>query len=359
MAEALLALCDVRVQHGSSTVLRLHFAVHVGEVVVVIGPNGAGKSTLLRVMGLLQRPSSGSVYFHGEQATAKNSLAMRRHMASVFQEPLLLDGTVYDNAALGLKLRGFRRDEIEKKLRPWLKRLGIDHLTERRARTLSGGEAQRTSLVRGLVLDPSLLLLDEPFAALDAPTRETLLLDLREILAETGITAVMVTHDLKEAAALGQRIGVLHRGELLQLGPQLEVFRRPVNEAAASIVGMETRIAAVAERTQDQITTMRFNGGSVNVRGEFPAGAQVTLCIRPEDIRISRHGDGKSCAKSDIHIKTKIARIAPSIAEYRISLRADCGCLTALVSKPSFDGLSLREGDEALASFSPDAIHGI
>ena len=144
MAEALLALCDVRVQHGSSTVLRLHFAVHVGEVVVVIGPNGAGKSTLLRVMGLLQRPSSGSVYFHGEQATAKNSLAMRRHMASVFQEPLLLDGTVYDNAALGLKLRGFRRDEIERKLRPWLKRLGIDHLTERRARTLSMSAAPQS-----------------------------------------------------------------------------------------------------------------------------------------------------------------------------------------------------------------------
>ena len=204
MAEALLALRDIAVRHGASTVLELRcLEVHSGEIVVVIGPNGAGKSTLLRVMGLLQRPTLGEVYFHGELAKTNNALDMRRRIASVFQTPLLLNSTVYANAALGLKLRGFGRDQIDKRLSPWLERFGIGHLSSRHVRTLSGGEAQRTSLARGLALDPDLLLLDEPFSALDALTRETLLFDLQEILAETGITTVMVTHDLQEAVRWG------------------------------------------------------------------------------------------------------------------------------------------------------------
>ena len=360
MAEALLALRDIRVQHGATTALEVSsFDVYAGEVVAVIGPNGAGKSTLLRVMGLLQQPGSGSVYFRGEQATPKNSLEMRRCMASVFQEPLLLNGTVYANAALGLKLRGLPGDQIHKKLWPWLERLGIAHLTSRQVRTLSGGEAQRTSLARGLVLDPDLILLDEPFSALDAPTREALLLDLREILAETRITTVMVTHDLQEAAALGERIGVLSQGKLLQLASQREIFTRPVSEGVAAIVGMETRIPGVIEQTAHGITTVRFNGGTARVRADFPPGAKVTLCIRPEDIDVNHYLGERNCPKEKICIRGNVLRISPSIAHYRIAIQAECGFVSALASKSSFTELSLREGDDVSASFRLAAVHVI
>ena len=147
----------------------------------------------------------------------------------MFQEPLLLNASVHDNAALGLKLRNVTSTEIESRLRPWLERLGISHLASRTVRTLSGGEAQRTSLARALVLDPDLLLLDEPFSALDQPTRDVLLDDLQEILQGTGTTTVFVTHDRNEAFRVASRIGVIARGELLQLGPNVRGFHVPAH----------------------------------------------------------------------------------------------------------------------------------
>jgi ABC-type Fe3+/spermidine/putrescine transport system ATPase subunit len=281
VAETLLALRGISVRHGESTVLQVSaLDVYHGEVLAVIGPNGAGKSTLLRVMGLLQQPTTGRIYFAGEEATQSNALRLRRRTASVFQEALLLNASVHDNAALGLKMRGLSRKEIEKRLQPWLERLGIAHLTSRSARSLSGGEAQRTSLARALALDPELLLLDEPFSALDQSTREVLLFDLQTILRETGVTTVLVTHDRQEALMMGRRVGVVQGGKLLQIGLNLDVFTRPVNENVAEIAGVGTRIPGVVEKITDGIATVRFNGGTENVIGDFEPGAQVIVSIR-------------------------------------------------------------------------------
>jgi tungstate transport system ATP-binding protein len=359
MAETLLALRDIRVQYGAATALEIaSFDVHAGEIVAIIGANGAGKSTLLRVMGLLQWPASGSVYFCGEQATWKNTLALRRRMASVFQEPLLLNATVYDNAALGLKLRGRSRDQIDKSLRPWLDRFGIAHLAGRPVRTLSGGEAQRASLARGFVLDPELLLLDEPFSALDAPTRETLLRDLQEILTETGITAVMATHELQEAA-LAKRIGVLSRGRLVQCAPQREIFIHPATEEVAIMVGMETRIAGTVETSADGMCSVRFPGGIARVMGDFDNGAPVILCIRPEQLEVGRCFEELICGQEKILIRGKVLRISPPAARSRITIQADCGYVIALASESRLAALRLAEKDEVVVAISPAAIHAV
>ena len=360
MAAATLALRDISVQHGVANTLQIAaLDITPGEIVAVIGPNGAGKSTLLRVMGLLEKPTSGKVYFHGEEASRKNSLVMRRCIASVFQEPLLLNASVFDNAALGLKLRGLGHSQIEKQLRPWLERLSIAHLTSRPARTLSGGEAQRTSLARAFALEPQLLLLDEPFSALDAPTRDNLLLDLREILTGTRITTVMVTHDLQEAAVLGHRIGVLNQGKLLQLASQAEVLRHPANEEIAALVGVENRISGVVEAVANGTSVVRFNVGTANVMGSFTRGARVTVCVRPEDISLTRVSAADLDSNAANRIKAQVARVIPWMAQYRISLRCGTDPLVALLTRSRFTELELREGDEVLASFGSTAVHVI
>ena len=206
-----------------------------GEILALVGPNGAGKSTLVTALALLERPAAGTILLDGEQVDWRRGLlAARRRLAIVFQEPLLFDTTVADNVATGLKLRGISGREREPLVARWLDRLGIAHLARRQARTLSGGEAQRTSLARALVLAPELLLLDEPFAALDAPTREALTDDLLPLLRETATTTVLVTHDRDEALEMGDRIGVILDGRLVQVDRPEAVLAAPANEAVAA-----------------------------------------------------------------------------------------------------------------------------
>ena len=360
MAAALLALRDIAVRHGKSTVLGIpSFEVYRGEVLTVIGPNGAGKSTLLRIMGLLQQPTTGKVYFAGEEATRQNAFSLRRRMASVFQEALLLNASVFDNAALGLKLRGLRRQEIEARLLPWLTRLGIAHLGSRPAHSLSGGEARRTSLARSFALDPELLLLDEPFSALDPPTREALLIDLQAILRETGVTTVLVTHDRNEAFMMGQRVGVLSAGKVLQLGSNFDVFTRPLSEEVAEIVGVDNRIPAVIESVADGIATVRFDGGTALVPGNFEPAARVVLCVRSDEIRLARVDGAQQIPNGVNRVQVKVINISPWGLYYRLTLQSGDGKLIALVTRSSFHDLCLRAGEPAVASFSPDAVHVI
>ncbi|MFQ5902862.1 MAG: ABC transporter ATP-binding protein, partial [Candidatus Binatia bacterium] len=353
-------LQDIKVRYGEVLILHVSsLAVHPGEVLAIIGPNGAGKSTLLRVMGLLEEPTKGKVYFDGHEVARENALGLRRRMASVFQEPLLLNASVSENATLGLRLCGLDRRSAEGQTQPWLERLGIAHLARRPAKSLSGGEAQRTSLVRALALDPELLLLDEPFSALDPPTREGLLLELETILRETGITTVFVTHDRNEAFMLGDRVAVLMGGKLLQVGPATQIFAQPVNEEVAQFVGVDTKIPGVVETVTAGLARVRFDGGGVEVVGNFQPGEHVFLCLRPEDVTLSPPGgeDLRSSARN--RLMGKVVKITTWGPHYRVAV--DCGgsCLVAFITRPSFLDLKLREEDEVVASFKATAVHVI
>lgn len=360
MAEALLTLEDILVQNGDVPILEVpSLEVHAGEVLAVIGPNGAGKSTLLRVMGLLEQPARGRVLFQGQQVNRENALALRRRMATVFQEPLLLNATVYENAALGLKLRDLDRRTAEARVRPWLERLGIAHLADRPARSLSGGEAQRTSLVRALALDPDLLLLDEPFSALDPPTREGLLLDLETILRNTGITTVFVTHERSEASILGDRVAVLMEGKLRQVGPASEVFTQPVTEEVAQFVGVETSIAGVVETAGDGLSQVHFDGGTVDVVGDLQPGERVLLCLRPEDIALAPPGAEGLRSSARNRLLGTVVKVTPWGPLYRVVVNCDGTQLVALITRPSFLDLGLVEEKEVVASFKATAVHVI
>jgi tungstate transport system ATP-binding protein len=234
---SLVDIRDLLVLRGDHPVLQLdHLDISKGEVLAVVGPNGAGKSTLLLTLARLLKPERGEILFDGQPASAGSDTVYRRRISLVMQDPLLFDTSVYENVASGLKFRGVSRSEIQQKVPLWLERLGVAHLSKRRAGQLSGGEAQRVSLARALVLEPELLLLDEPFSALDPPTRSRILDDLKNLLAEVQTTTVFVTHDLPEARLLAGRMAVIIGNRLRQVGRSESVFAHPADTDVAQFL---------------------------------------------------------------------------------------------------------------------------
>jgi tungstate transport system ATP-binding protein len=353
----LLQAEDLLVRRGGVTVLDIpSLDVLQGQVLVLIGPNGAGKSTLLLTLAGLLKAARGSLLFKGERI-GNGGFDYRRHIAMVFQEPLLFDTTVFGNVAAGLKLRGMGRQEIERTVPEYLERFGIGHLAKRSARKLSGGEAQRTSLARAFVTKPEIVFLDEPFSALDPPTREALTGDLERILRETRTTAVASTHDQTEALRLGDQLAVVNGGGIVQIGPAAEVMNRPVNEFVASFVGVETVLPGRVLRISDGGFTASVEGGEIEAVGHVREGEEVRCCIRPEHVTLST-GEIQAGTSARNVFSGTIRTITPLGLFHRI--RVNCGFeLVAYVTRQSLDGLGLKEGMTVTASFKATAVHVI
>lgn len=233
----MIEISDLLVRRSGYDALRIHaLDIQRGETLTVVGPNGAGKSTLLLALARLINPVSGEIFYNGKSLKEWNALDYRRRISFVFQSPLLMDMTVEQNVALGLKFRAGPKEETHERVTNWMKQLGIESLAKRRAGQLSGGEAQRVSLARAFVLEPELLLLDEPFAALDPPTRSRLLEDLSMLLKENQRTAVFVTHNLGEATKLSHRIAVIVGGMLRQVGTAQQIKSKPADETVAAFL---------------------------------------------------------------------------------------------------------------------------
>ena len=219
----------IKLQKNNKLILQdIDFQLSPGECVGLIGPNGAGKSSLLKILALLEPPSAGELYYNGRLMPYRASFQDRRRIAVVFQEPLLLNTTVYENVAVGLKIRGISKLEIGSRVKHWLEVFGIAHLAMRRVRSLSGGEAQRVNLARAFVLEPDILFLDEPFSALDVRTRNILYADLAQAFAKTMATAVLVSHDYKEIELLTQRVIMLDQGRVVAQGTPRELLHSTV-----------------------------------------------------------------------------------------------------------------------------------
>jgi len=206
-------------------------ALHRGEVLALVGPNGAGKTSLLLTLALLQSPTSGNISFDGVVAGNGNVLSLRRRMAVVFQDALLLATTLFHNVTIPLRIRGVSKDEAAERAAKWLDRFGIAHLAGRKARHLSGGEAQRTSLARAFALEPEFLFLDEPLGALDYPTRKALLGELGHILKDMHMTTLFVTHDFTEIPYMASMVAVLYEGRIVKYGTVREVFGEELLES--------------------------------------------------------------------------------------------------------------------------------
>jgi tungstate transport system ATP-binding protein len=351
-----LSLRDVTVRRRGVEVLSVpKLDVREGEVLAVVGPNGAGKTTLLQVLALLERPHKGEVLYEGEGVRGRE-LALRRRMAVMMQEPLLLRRSVGENVATGLRLRGVSRGERKTRIIRWLERFGVDHLVDRSARKLSGGEAHRVSLARAFALEPEVLLLDEPFSALDQPTRELLLDELAGALGETGLTTVFVTHNRDEALRLGERVAVIVEGQLRQVGATTEVFAAPADEKVAALVGAETIVPGKRLPGPPGLVRVQVGPHVVEAVAEDALPEDVLVVLRPEDVTLSASGETPSASSARNRLPGTIRRITSLGHQARVSV--DCGFpLVALITKQSLDDLGLAVGQETTATFKAHAVH--
>jgi tungstate transport system ATP-binding protein len=229
--EALLEVENLRLTINGRQIFKVDsLSLAEGEVLALVGPNGAGKTSLLLTLSQLQKPTAGIIRFKGEPVNSGNVLAIRRQTAVVFQEALLLNTTVQGNITTALRIRGVPRREAASRAQKWMEYFGIEHLAHFPARLVSGGEAQRACLARAFALEPEVLFLDEPFGALDYPTRNALLKELGGLLKETRTTTFFVTHDYTEIPHLAGRVAVMFDGRTIREGKTEELLGSEILE---------------------------------------------------------------------------------------------------------------------------------
>jgi tungstate transport system ATP-binding protein len=228
---------NISMEYDNRQVLRIEsLSVYQGEILALVGPSGAGKSTLLRVLNFLEAPSTGRVNFRSFvfQPGEVVPLEARRKVTTVFQHPILLDRSVWDNIAVGLRLRGLK--DRAALIEAAIIKVGLEDLARQNARTLSGGEAQRVALARALVIEPEVLLLDEPTANLDPYNINLIEKIIQETIRKTGMTIVLVTHNIFQARRLADRVAFLLGGELIELSNTDSFFENPKDPRTAAFV---------------------------------------------------------------------------------------------------------------------------
>ena len=368
--------------------------VEPGEYFVVLGPTGAGKTVLLETIAGLFEPRDGRVLMDGRDITQVPP--ERRGIGFVYQDYVLFPHLkAGENIGFGLRLnhpswprslvRAFgrlldqtthphrlrsesaRHHDVQRRVDEVSRLLSIDHLLHRRPDTLSGGEQQRVALARALVVEPLLLLLDEPLSALDPETRQSLQRELARVHRELGTTTLHVTHDFEEAVALGDRIAVVYEGEIVQVGTPEDIFRRPANEFVARFVGVRNVFAGHLQPGQPRpaqpgatvapagqaVTHKTFVSGELELEVDTDLTGPAHASIRPEDIIISTEAI-RSSARN--HFEGPIVEIADRGTLIYITVEAPHD-ITCIITRRSMEEMALQEGKEVHIAFKASAVH--
>jgi len=319
-----------------------------GEFLTLLGPSGCGKTTTLRMIAGFEHPTSGRVVIAGRDVTALKP--QKREVGMVFQNYALFPHlSVWDNVEFGLRSRGVSRAEAKPKVERALALVEMEGYGARKVQALSGGQQQRVALARALAPEPPLLLLDEPLSNLDAALRERTRAELRALLKRLGMTAVFVTHDQEEAFALSDRIAVLSRGRLQQLGTPEELYATPANPFVAGFLGRANFLPATAEEPHGDRVSCRLDAGPLwSARAangvDLRAGAKVRMIVRPESLSLVRDP-----AVDGLRGRVLDRCFAGALSFYRIAVE---GGPELLVQGGAFDA---QAGDEVRVAATPGA----
>jgi iron(III) transport system ATP-binding protein len=275
------------------------FDVHEGELLVLLGPSGCGKTTTLRMIAGLEEPDAGDIWI-GSRLVSSNQRNVfvateKRNIGMVFQSYAIWPHmTVFDNVAYPLKVRGVARHVVRERVERTLELVGLHGLERRSATQLSGGQQQRVALARAIVFEPRILLLDEPLSNLDAKLRIHMRTELKQLQQQTGITSVFVTHDQAESMALADRIIVMNRGQIEQVGSPSEIYERPRSRFVSEFVGSINVFSAVVESLAGNQVTLNQAGREVRCVTDRPLaqGDAVLISVRPEKLSFVRANGG-------------------------------------------------------------------
>jgi spermidine/putrescine ABC transporter ATP-binding subunit len=318
-----------------------------GEFLTILGPSGSGKTTLLKTVAGFEIPDEGAVLLGGEDVTL--SPPRRRDMGMVFQNYALFPHmTVAQNVAFPLEMRRRPREEIARRVEEALRLVELQAFGERLPRQLSGGQQQRVALARAVVFGPRLLLLDEPFGALDRKLREALQLEVRRLQRRLRLTTLFITHDQEEALIMSDRIAVMEKGRIEQVGPPAELYARPATRFVADFLGESNLLEG---SLLDGVAQVAGFGG-VPLAGAHPPGT-VTLLLRPEALRLAAEAEAAPCQGRGRVVETIFLGLS---AKLRLQMDGGAEVLARIPLRPSSPPPA-SEGETMLVGFSPEDVH--
>jgi putative spermidine/putrescine transport system ATP-binding protein len=348
-------LKQVKKMFGSNVVVNdFNLQIQEGECISFLGPSGCGKTTTLNMIAGFLEADSGEILIKGKRMNGVPS--NKRELGMVFQTYSLFPHmTVAENVEYGLKLRKVPKAERKQRVQKALELVKLPQVADRYPKQLSGGQRQRIAIARALVIEPSLLLLDEPLSNLDAKLREELREEIRRLHSETGVTTIFVTHDQEEALYLSDRIVVLSNGRVEQIGTPLEIYNRPATEFVHTFIGKSNKLSAVLEGLEDGMLSLRTEAGftlKATVKGQtLSAGSAVSAYIRPEKLRLAAPGDAHGTYSAIGRVRQ--SSFLGAFAECDIEIGS--AVMTARIQTAG-DHASLKPGDEIALEWNPEDV---
>ncbi|MFH1450855.1 MAG: ABC transporter ATP-binding protein, partial [archaeon] len=281
-----ISLKGITKWYGENTVVNdVSLEVNKGEFLVILGPSGCGKTTLLRIIAGLEKQTKGEILF--DDTNIGDIPIQKRNLGFLFQQYTLFKHmSVKENVEFGLMLKGVKKQERERNVSSLLDMMNLSEMLNRNPENLSGGQKQRIALARALAMNPSVLLLDEPFGALDAGTRSKMRQDMKDLQKKLGITTVLVTHDQEEAFELGDRVAVMNQGQIEHVGTPQEIYDNPFTAFVARFIGNINVLNGTYEKGKIKLGYLLLEPPSKRFR--FKNGDDVKVLVRPEDVEVEK-----------------------------------------------------------------------
>lgn len=356
-AETMVELIDVTKQFGETVAVNdVSLQVKSGEFITLLGPSGCGKTTTLRLIAGFIKPNKGQVIIKGEDVSMKPPY--ERNLGMVFQNYALFPHmTAFENIAFGLKMRNIPLEERKAKVKEVLDLVRLSQFEERYPREMSGGQQQRIALARALVIEPDVLLLDEPLSNLDLKLRMQMRFEMKAIQSRVGVTTIYVTHDQGEALTMSDRVAVMQQGKLMQLGSPFEVFEHPHNQFVADFIGEANFFQGTIEDTNGEakvaIAPDFYLYASLerveHFEQKFTKNTRVRLAVRPQRIMLSKT---QTQTKNSVLGKIENLEYVGSNVKYVVQLGGD---LPTLIVDKQIDGLTppLPINEEVYVEWDP------